>query len=309
MVAIPSSWYFVCASKELPKGKVIQRTLNGLSVVLFRNNRNEVVIMKSRCIHLGADLKSAKVENGNIVCPLHQWTFNSEGECIHAKMHEGNVPKLKQNVLPTKEAFQSIFVFLGKHFFPFPDFSFNKGFSFEPTPYVRLDTNWQSLASNSFDIEHLSVVHKRGLHKEPELKILNTHIMFMSYESYVLSNELSDKIMKLLSGNRIQVKVHNYGGTLLTIESQLKKRKAVLIFSFIPENDEMIRIHTIVGVPQKFPFFDFIQRKLSIYLYMSFLNRDFIAIRNLRVREENLTTDKYLRIYAEYLKGLELFSL
>ncbi|MCW7490840.1 aromatic ring-hydroxylating oxygenase subunit alpha [Leptospira meyeri] len=305
MVSIPSSWYFVCASKELTKGKVIQRTLNGISIVLFRNDTNAVVIMKSRCIHLGADLKSATVKNGNIVCPLHQWTFNSEGDCIHAKMHEDKIPKIKQIVLSSVEVCQSIFVFLGDKYFPFPELSFIDEFSFEPTPYVRLDTNWQSLASNSFDIEHLSVVHKRGLHKEPELRILSPHIMFMSYESYVLSNELSDKIMKFLSGNRIQVKVHNYGGTLLTIESQLKKRKAVLIFSFVPENEEFIRIHTIVGVPKKFPILDFIQRKISIYLYMSFLNRDFIAIRNLRVREENLASDQYLKIYAEYLKGLE----
>ncbi|XDD48618.1 Rieske 2Fe-2S domain-containing protein (plasmid) [Leptospira sp. WS39.C2] len=305
MVTIPSSWYFVCGSNDLTKGKVIQRTLNGISIVLFRNQSNKVVIMKSRCVHLGADLKSATVVNGNIVCPLHQWTFNSDGNCIHAKMHENNIPKVKQNVLPSEEVCESIFVFLGNQFFPFPEFSFANDFSFEPTPYVRLDTNWQSLASNSFDIEHLSVVHKRGLHKEPELKILSPHIMFMSYESYVLSNEISDKIMKFLSGNRIQVRVHNYGGTLLTIESTLKKRKAVLIFSFVPENEEFIRIHTIVGVPKKFPLLDFIQRKISIYLYMSFLNRDFVAIRNLRVREENLATDKYLKIYYEYLKGLK----
>lgn len=305
MVPIPSSWYFVCSSKELTRGKVIQRTLNGMSFVLFRNEKNLPVVMKSRCIHLGADLKSATIQNGNIVCPLHQWTFNSDGDCIHAKMHEGNVPKLKQNVMQVKEIFQSIFVFLGNKYFAFPEIDFANEFSFEPTPFVRLDTNWQSLASNSFDIEHLSVVHKRGLHKEPDLKILSPHIMFMSYESYVLSNEISDKIMKFLSGNRIRVKVHNYGGTLLTIESQLKNRNAVLIFSFVPENEDYIRIHTIVGVPKKYPLLDWIQRKISIYLYMSFLKRDFIAIRNLRVREENLESDQYLKIYSKYLKGLE----
>ncbi|MCB1176740.1 MAG: Rieske (2Fe-2S) protein, partial [Leptospiraceae bacterium] len=82
MVKIPSSWYFVCGSKELPRNKVIQRILNGTSIVLFRDKEGKATIFRSRCAHLGADLKSATVEDGNLVCPLHQWKFSSKGNCI-----------------------------------------------------------------------------------------------------------------------------------------------------------------------------------------------------------------------------------
>ncbi|MEM7181166.1 MAG: Rieske 2Fe-2S domain-containing protein [Spirochaetota bacterium] len=301
---LPSSWYFVCKAKDLTVGKVLAKTFNNISLVFFRGESQIPIAMEARCSHLGADLRHATVVNAKIVCPLHEWQYNSSGSCVATKLARDTLPDNKQKVYPCMEKFSSIFVFLGECFFPFPSTSFATGFTFEAAASIDLDASWQSLASNSFDVEHLTVVHKRGLHAEPQIQILNKHTLTLQYESYVLANRISDKIMKFLSGNRIRVRVHTYGGTFITVESQLKQQKSVLIFSFVPESATHTHVYMIIGVPQSLPIWDTVRRKLSIYLYRSFLKRDLVAVHNMQVRLENLKQDKYLKYYWQYLQDL-----
>jgi len=51
--------------------------------VIVKSNNKNFKIQRS-CPHMGEDLKNAKIEDGILVCPRHQWNFdlNKNGKCI-----------------------------------------------------------------------------------------------------------------------------------------------------------------------------------------------------------------------------------
>jgi len=77
----PQSWYWVCSSRDLARGKSVAVRLCGRSLVVFRTARDQLGALASRCPHLGADLSSGQVVGDRIECPHHRFKFGPRGEC------------------------------------------------------------------------------------------------------------------------------------------------------------------------------------------------------------------------------------
>ena len=54
----------------------------GEDLVLFRDLRGRPGLITPRCIHRGAPMSFAKVEEAGIRCPYHGWLFDTEGRCL-----------------------------------------------------------------------------------------------------------------------------------------------------------------------------------------------------------------------------------
>lgn len=56
--------------------------LLGENLVLWMDQSGQPKVAKDRCCHRSAQLSQGKVENGNLVCPYHGWTFAPSGNCV-----------------------------------------------------------------------------------------------------------------------------------------------------------------------------------------------------------------------------------
>ena len=61
-------WYVVARSSDLEEGGVMEASLLGETLVLWRSG-GEVLAWKDLCIHRGAKLSLGWVKDGQIVCP------------------------------------------------------------------------------------------------------------------------------------------------------------------------------------------------------------------------------------------------
>jgi nitrite reductase (NADH) small subunit len=76
-----AEWIAVCRLDEVREGRGVSRDADGLRVAVFRSG-GEVVALSGRCPHAHGPLGLGWIEEGEVVCPLHQWRFRlSDGRC------------------------------------------------------------------------------------------------------------------------------------------------------------------------------------------------------------------------------------
>ncbi|WP_328630705.1 aromatic ring-hydroxylating oxygenase subunit alpha [Streptomyces sp. NBC_00356] len=81
------SWIFAAAEAELPEpGDYITLTLGAYSVIVVRDDDEEVRAFHNVCRHRGARiLNDERGSVGNIVCGYHHWTYGVDGTLLHAE--------------------------------------------------------------------------------------------------------------------------------------------------------------------------------------------------------------------------------
>lgn len=73
-------WYIIAESHELGKDQVISRSILGEWLAVFRNKEGKVSVLQDKCLHRTAQLSRGKVQNGELTCPYHGWTYKGSGE-------------------------------------------------------------------------------------------------------------------------------------------------------------------------------------------------------------------------------------
>jgi nitrite reductase/ring-hydroxylating ferredoxin subunit len=76
-----AEWVAVCRLDEIKEGRGVSREAAGLRVAVFRTG-DQVVALSGRCPHANGPLGLGWIEEGEVVCPLHQWRFRlADGRC------------------------------------------------------------------------------------------------------------------------------------------------------------------------------------------------------------------------------------
>lgn len=157
------SWFPICLSTELPKGKLRGENFLDGKVVAFRGEDGVARVMSAFCPHLGADLSVGDVTGNHVRCAFHRWEYGGDGSCVKTAIGDPAPAKAKLFKFPTIERYGIIWAFNGEA----PDFdvpNFAKPddeiairtFRF-PEP-LRCDP-WV-FAANTPDMQHFKVVHK-----------------------------------------------------------------------------------------------------------------------------------------------------
>ena len=76
------SWYLAEKSSKVRPGKAVAVDWLDRSIALFRGSSGMVTALDPRCPHMGAHLAYGRVEDDTLVCPFHQWAFDSTGRCV-----------------------------------------------------------------------------------------------------------------------------------------------------------------------------------------------------------------------------------
>ena len=182
-------WYPIMASKSLknsPKGI----TLLGEKLVLFRAN-GKVSCLKDKCPHRGVAPSNGRVENNQLKCHYHGWSFNTKGAltdvpgCTKGCHKE---VKLKQFSVIEKE--DSIWVRLSEaEKFESP-FTVEKNF-ISTRHFKKIEANFIHAIENFLDATHTPFVHKGLLRSKGKQRMKITQESFD--DGFVTHYELLDK--------------------------------------------------------------------------------------------------------------------
>lgn len=170
-------WYPVIPSDRLAD-QPVPFTLLGINLVLFRDGAGKATALIDRCCHRTAKLSKGWLEQGNIVCPYHGWTYDGTGKCVRVPQRPDYKPAAEPGKGIAVEAFRCserhgvVWVALEEplHGIPelpeYDDPAYRRVFEF----YEPWEAPGLRIMENSFDNAHFSYVHKAsfGIVEEPE---------------------------------------------------------------------------------------------------------------------------------------------
>jgi len=173
-LGIPSSWYVVAYSDEIPAGEAKRLHYLEREMVAFRGADGAVAVLDAYCPHDGAHLGvGSKVENGTLRCPFHGWRFDATGTCIEIPNASRIPARARTRRWTTLERNGMVFVWYD---------ALDKPPSFEPPDLpewhdegftkswlhseLTIATHPQEMAQNGVDWQHFPFVHFMGLPRE-----------------------------------------------------------------------------------------------------------------------------------------------
>ncbi len=111
---MPSGWFDLARSSELPRGAVLTRKLAGRELVLYRTESDVACAVAPHCPHMGAHLGcGGRVHGAHIVGPFHSFEFDREGRCAKTGYGTPPPPRAKLATWPVHELHGVVFVWHG----------------------------------------------------------------------------------------------------------------------------------------------------------------------------------------------------
>ncbi len=295
----PQSWYPICLSSEIKKNEIKEIEAFSTKLIIFRNQKNEIGVIKKYCPHMGTNLKNSKMGSDGPICPFHLREFDKNGKCLRMYGHDKIPNNAHTKSLEVIEKFKIIFVFWGdKIGFEFPKFSRlddqEKYVCSKPANY-KLNTPYHSLLFNGFDTHHLGCIHSRVVSEDPIFKTPERNLMTADYAMEALPNRFYDLIVSKLNTSKNIVNLKCWGGNFLII--QLENTKDNILITSMPINNKESKIFlTSITNPIGNSLFRLIRLKFTTFLGVEFLRPDIDIIEGMRPEIKSL--------YGELDKGV-----
>jgi phenylpropionate dioxygenase-like ring-hydroxylating dioxygenase large terminal subunit len=169
MAFLHNAWYVAAFSKEVSSHAPFSRTLLNRPVVLYRDERGEIVALDDRCPHRFAPLSRGRVVEGAIECPYHGLRFASTGRCVLNPHGDGRIPAAAEvRRYPTRERYGAIWIWPGNPELadtaPLREFGFLEPERyFTGEGYLLTRANYQLSADNLLDLSHFQYLHPNTL--------------------------------------------------------------------------------------------------------------------------------------------------
>lgn len=156
------SWFPICLSDELARGKLVSREFLGGRVVAYRDSSGTAHVLSAYCPHLGADIGVGAVVDDNLRCPFHHWQYNSQGHCVKTAIGDPAPPAARLFKFPTLERFGIVMAFNGEK----PLFEWPELFPYADDKLTMLtfrgaviNCDGWVFSANTPDMQHLKVLH------------------------------------------------------------------------------------------------------------------------------------------------------
>ena len=170
-MSIPFGWFFVAYSGELKPGDVQPLHYFGRDLVLYRTESGRAALVDAYCPHLGAHLgHGGRVAGESIVCPFHNWRFDTQGACVEIPYATIIPPRARRaGCLPSYPVVERNQVIWAWHHpsGELPQFEViehpevgAEGWAPLECYKWRFASNPQEIAENGVDVAHFLAVHK-----------------------------------------------------------------------------------------------------------------------------------------------------
>src|SRR3984893_11754588 len=108
-----NSWYVAALDHELIDGRLLDRTVLGEHLLLYRGESGSVHALNDRCPHRGALLSKGRREGDGIRCMYHGIKYDGSGKCVQIPGQDMIPPKLRVPGYPVVERSPFIWVWMG----------------------------------------------------------------------------------------------------------------------------------------------------------------------------------------------------
>ncbi len=293
-------WFLVTQSRALGCGAVLGIDLPNTPLVVYRTAAGVVRAVAAHCPHMGTHLRNATVEGETLRCPLHHWQWTADA----ANPPENDIRCLAG--YPVQEACDGVWIFnqsaVAENKSPgFPAVPSRK-LHFRHGRPVFLRCPWQAVVANAFDLNHFETVHERALLGVPEIEDQGESLEFR-YNSQTTGQSFPDRVMRKLSGNRIEVTIRCWHGSVLMIQTKTQQRETFLWLNFLPVDGgtlvKPIYAVTCGGLPGA----SALRLRISAWLFQAFLRKDISILDQMKfaptVSEQE---DPYFNAYLRFIK-------
>ncbi|BBN98163.1 aromatic ring-hydroxylating oxygenase subunit alpha [Sporolactobacillus terrae] len=154
-------WYPVAESAQV-SDQPLAVTLLDVALVVYRA-KGKAVVARDLCIHRGTPLSMGWVEDDNIVCPYHGFSYSADGQCVSIPAHpEAKIsPRLCLSVYPVVERYGLVWTTLASevdHVPPFPIWGNEDYISFL-APTIDINGSAGRQIEGFVDVAHFAWVH------------------------------------------------------------------------------------------------------------------------------------------------------
>ncbi|MDQ3159655.1 MAG: Rieske 2Fe-2S domain-containing protein [Pseudomonadota bacterium] len=218
---LPDSWYPVCSAYQLKTDRPLAIRALDADWVVFRAENGRCAAVQRYCCHMGTDLALASICENTLQCPLHHWRFDGAGRCIDIPVSDHIPEDAKLATLRCVERFGIIFVGHGaEDLFEFPSFGEGGESAHSRPKLVPMMASYETVSLNLFDVQHLTTVHLRKLHKPAELFSDGDSHLGIRYSVCNVKARLGNIIVRWLRLSATNIRVDCWGGNLLLISIQ-----------------------------------------------------------------------------------------
>src|SRR6266436_6635194 len=165
---IRNAWYVVAWDYEVLGDTILERTILGESVIIYRTGDGSPVVMENRCCHRAAPLALGRKEGDRIRCMYHGLLFAPDGVCVEIPGQDRIPLMARVKTFPVVQRTRLIWVWMGDvqkaDAALIPDtFSVHHPAWRTKPGYKRFAANILLITDNLLDFSHLSYVHEKTL--------------------------------------------------------------------------------------------------------------------------------------------------
>lgn len=294
-------WFLVGPSRCLGAGQVMAFELPGFPVVLYRGEDGVVRAVRAHCPHMGAHLQHATVQGTALRCPLHHWRWQTGAESAGPGIR--CLPGL-----PVRETGSGIWICHSRDgddaalSFPGPTGAADGELRYRHGRPVFLRCPWQAVMANAFDLNHFETVHQRAMQDAPKIRDHGDRLDF-DYTSRVVGNALADRVMRRISGDRIQVSIKLWQGSVITVRTRTRKRDTFLWLSVLPVSGGTLV--TPVYAVRRDEVLSSLRLRVASWLFDAFLKKDVAILDRMQFSPKTTEAeDRYLWTYLRFVEKL-----
>lgn len=159
---LPFGWFSIGWLDSLPDTPISEHRLVGRDLVLWRDG-DDFHLFDAYCPHLGAHLGDGRIEDGCIVCPFHEWSFDASGANVAIPYAERPNRKARLRTYPTAVRNRQLLFWYHPDPTVAPTFDIPEVIDPDAVECMRMTrrvhTVWQEIAENSVDMAHFASVH------------------------------------------------------------------------------------------------------------------------------------------------------
>lgn len=236
----PASWYLFGSTRQLRRGPV-SREMLGRRIVVYRTASGRLAALDARCAHLGADLGEGTVLGEDIQCAFHNWQYGPDGHCTHVPALTAIPALARQRAYPVVERHGFVFVFNGPEpLFPLPFFADADPDDYVPARPLRFhaDCPWYMVNGNSFDVQHFRAGHDREMIGNPVIDCPHPFARRIRLTFAVVGHSRFDWLLRRFVGDRVEVTMTNWGGSIVVVTGQFRRTTSRLITFIDPLGPE-----------------------------------------------------------------------
>lgn len=262
----------------------------GKKLAVFRNAQNKVGALSARCCHIGADLSRGHVDHELLVCPLHHWSFDTNGTCQRIPCQTDIPARAKQQSLQCVEAHGIVYGYLGTEpDYTLPDFAETGPMVYSAVKTIDFDSAYEMATANSFDEQHLATVHRRKVLDKQKITSKAANHFAIEYRAAVTPYTVYDKILHAIGKTEVHMSLDCWGGNVMLFRHLGTPNN--MIISLLPLSKNKSRAFIVTAIPRGNPAFYFakkLQAQLLNFFTMLFVSQDVKVLQGIEFKFDQM---------------------